>query len=989
MSQVTRGEDVPTALSVRDEDVPTADLLPRRLSLSTVGTALDVKHIGDLSVKIVGRSSDDDGVIRYTIQLTGPDGWTILRRRYRDFEELHRQLLAGNPQAIAMPPKKYFRSIFSPKFQDEREQRLGEVAAACLESVAHEELDDCPPALRRFLGLMDVSSSFLSAPEKDASPSLPSALADLCLDGLWIHNGAPIARVAGSELHWLADGEIVSHLEPISGGVWSIEMDGEQFEAEASREGNELRLLWSDGEVWTHSNESAEAVKSHEKDQRLADIFNQLDRNGDGSVNKRELIKACANSKDIADLFCLPQRIRQEDGSREEFERIFQDIDANDDREIDWAEFKAAFAAHTESAEFAGAASAASPDVKSGPAPSALPQASEKSSEVSLREKACAALTEASANGRLVEVLESVRGPAAAPAAEDAQSLQESFQSALSAPPAEPADPPREVDIPLAQPVAEEPAPIIMQDSATTRSPSKSKQFIEDLKSKAIAVLTGGKAAQVAPQVASKEEVLREKACKFLLDAAQSGQLDLVLKDVRGTPDSTEAAEKKELCPQPKQQEQVQTTTCAWIPHPCMFGANLGMAGTMHGAHLASASRSQPLSAAKKEAGPDEFMNAMRRHLEASAKSSEERADCPGDSPEAQRSPPAPLSRELAPQSASSSVPSKQYQAKQECANPAGDFRQVPPSALSPLYSQFAPKKAELLAQPAQLATQDGVVTFGPGEYGPVRQVTPETPKAKPVSSDPSEGPRDQDEPKGLVQGLMGKVTELFYKAPPDHEAAAAEARKEAQVRLREKACAALTEASANGRLVQVLESVRGPAAAPAAETQLVSIENKLTKSSDGWPTRQAPEDDVAESDEACSNVLRGTTEVCGRKFKVDAAFCEGCGNRRAEEGPASPSRMRSAKIDAPPPSDGQEDVGYQQEKLKAEVAAAKTSSDKFDVYLSKIQEALEQNSDEALVQPEEGKPSACCRAAPALCTAAAVVALAAASASSRRRNGL
>jgi len=324
-------------------------------------------------------------------------------------------------------------------------------------------------------------------------------------------------------------------------------------------------------------------------DQRLADIFNQLDRNGDGSVNKRELIKACANSKDIADLFCLPQRIRQEDGSREEFERIFQDIDANDDREIDWAEFKAAFAAHTESAEFAGAASAASPDVKSGPAPSALPQASEKSSEVSLREKACAALT----------------------------------------------------------------------------------------------------------------------------------------------------------------------------------------------------------------------------------------------------------------------------------------------------------------------------------------------------------------------------------------------------------------EASANGRLVQVLESVRGPAAAPAAETQLVSIENKLTKSSDGWPTRQAPEDDVAESDEACSNVLRGTTEVCGRKFKVDAAFCEGCGNRRAEEGPASPSRMRSAKIDAPPPSDGQEDVGYQQEKLKAEVAAAKTSSDKFDVYLSKIQEALEQNSDEALVQPEEGKPSACCRAAPALCTAAAVVALAAASASSRRRNGL
>mmetsp|Transcript_70873 Transcript_70873/g.130605 ORF Transcript_70873/g.130605 Transcript_70873/m.130605 type:complete len:781 (+) Transcript_70873:108-2450(+) len=477
-------------------------------------------------------------------------------------------------------------------------------------------------------------------------------------------------------------------------------------------------------------------------------------------------------------------------------------------------------------------------------------------------------------------------------------------------------------------------------------------------------------AAQAVDAREAVGEALRAKACNALIKATCDGRLEAAISSLR-------------------EKEQPVATTRPWIPHPCMFGANLGMAGTMHGAHLASASRSQPLSAAKKEAGPDEFMNAMRRHLEASAKSSEERADCPGDSPEAQRSPPAPLSRKLAPQSASSSVPSRQDQAKQECANPAGDFRQVPPSALSPLYSKFAPKKAELLAQPAQLATQDGVVTFGPGEYGPVRQVTPETPKAKPVSSDPSEGPRDQDEPKGLVQGLMGKVTELFYKAAPDHEAAAAEARKEAQVRLREKACAALTEASANGRLVQVLESVRGPALAPAAETQLVSIENKLTKSSDGWPTRQAPEDDVAESDEACSNVLRGTTEVCGRKFKVDAAFCEGCGNRRAEEGPASPSRMRSAKIDAPPPSDGQEDVGDQQDKLKAEVAAAKTSSDKFDVYLSKIQEALEQNSDEALVQPEEGKPSACCRAAPALCTAAAVVALAAASASSRRRNGL
>mmetsp|Transcript_109712 Transcript_109712/g.211006 ORF Transcript_109712/g.211006 Transcript_109712/m.211006 type:complete len:613 (-) Transcript_109712:132-1970(-) len=46
---------------------------------------------------------------------------------------------------------------------------------------------------------------------------------------------------------------------------------------------------------------------------------------------------------------------------------------------------------------------------------------------VSLREKACTALTESSANGRLVEVLESVRGPVAAPVAEAASAAAHSM----------------------------------------------------------------------------------------------------------------------------------------------------------------------------------------------------------------------------------------------------------------------------------------------------------------------------------------------------------------------------------------------------------------------------------------------------------------------------------------------------------------------------------------------------------------------------------
>mmetsp|Transcript_89014 Transcript_89014/g.153959 ORF Transcript_89014/g.153959 Transcript_89014/m.153959 type:complete len:276 (+) Transcript_89014:120-947(+) len=52
----------------------------------------------------------------------------------------------------------------------------------------------------------------------------------------------------------------------------------------------------------------------------------------------------------------------------------------------------------------------------------------------------------------------------------------------------------------------------------------------------------------------------------------------------------------------------------------------------------------------------------------------------------------------------------------------------------------------------------------------------------------------------------------------PVEEDAPAEEKKLSLVSLREKACTALTESSANGRLVEVLESVRGPVAAPVAE---------------------------------------------------------------------------------------------------------------------------------------------------------------------------
>eukprot|EP00928_Gymnodinium_smaydae_P017932 TRINITY_DN16839_c0_g3_i1.p1 TRINITY_DN16839_c0_g3~~TRINITY_DN16839_c0_g3_i1.p1 ORF type:complete len:377 (-),score=62.18 TRINITY_DN16839_c0_g3_i1:258-1346(-) len=72
---------------------------------------------------------------------------------------------------------------------------------------------------------------------------------------------------------------------------------------------------------------------------RLRSIFDQCDLNKDGKVNKRELIKTCRASQEVADVFDLPMQVRQEDGSRTKVEEFFQSIDTDGDREISWDEF--------------------------------------------------------------------------------------------------------------------------------------------------------------------------------------------------------------------------------------------------------------------------------------------------------------------------------------------------------------------------------------------------------------------------------------------------------------------------------------------------------------------------------------------------------------------------------------------------------------------------------------------------------------------------
>jgi hypothetical protein len=81
-------------------------------------------------------------------------------------------------------------------------------------------------------------------------------------------------------------------------------------------------------------------LANDENDEQLYALFCRMDVNGDGNINKRELIFALRKEPELCELLGLPSRIQQEDGSREAFERVFQEVDGDDNRELSWEEFQ-------------------------------------------------------------------------------------------------------------------------------------------------------------------------------------------------------------------------------------------------------------------------------------------------------------------------------------------------------------------------------------------------------------------------------------------------------------------------------------------------------------------------------------------------------------------------------------------------------------------------------------------------------------------------
>ena len=73
------------------------------------------------------------------------------------------------------------------------------------------------------------------------------------------------------------------------------------------------------------------------------EAFRLMDTNGNGRLGRAEVIKAVRRDPAVRALLGLPATIRQEDGSRDRFERVFQAMDRDDSKEVDFEEFSRFF----------------------------------------------------------------------------------------------------------------------------------------------------------------------------------------------------------------------------------------------------------------------------------------------------------------------------------------------------------------------------------------------------------------------------------------------------------------------------------------------------------------------------------------------------------------------------------------------------------------------------------------------------------------------
>ena len=84
-------------------------------------------------------------------------------------------------------------------------------------------------------------------------------------------------------------------------------------------------------EAWLRSKELNASIIDH--------LFEQLDKDKNGTLSRIEVIKSLRSNEEVQALLRLPGRIRQEDGTRDAFESVFQAIDRDDSKSISRAEW--------------------------------------------------------------------------------------------------------------------------------------------------------------------------------------------------------------------------------------------------------------------------------------------------------------------------------------------------------------------------------------------------------------------------------------------------------------------------------------------------------------------------------------------------------------------------------------------------------------------------------------------------------------------------
>ena len=74
----------------------------------------------------------------------------------------------------------------------------------------------------------------------------------------------------------------------------------------------------------------------------MRQTFGRVDKNGDGRVNKADLLLAMKRMPDLAKTLRMSKSaVREGDGSMQEFERAFERLDRDQSGDLDWKEFSA------------------------------------------------------------------------------------------------------------------------------------------------------------------------------------------------------------------------------------------------------------------------------------------------------------------------------------------------------------------------------------------------------------------------------------------------------------------------------------------------------------------------------------------------------------------------------------------------------------------------------------------------------------------------